>query len=65
VSVGMSLVINIGFSILNESSVFMRVPEGAKSIESSSKSSSTEGPWRRLWRRPLGSLKQVFPYRGH
>jgi hypothetical protein len=58
VSVGMSLVINIGFD-LNESSVFQRVPEGAKSTESSSKSSSKEGTSRWFSRRPLESLKQV------
>jgi hypothetical protein len=42
VSVGMSLVINTVFD-LNESPVFKQVPGGAKSTESSSKSSSMEG----------------------
>jgi hypothetical protein len=42
VSIGMSLVINIGLD-LNESPVFTRVPERAKSTKSTSKSSSTEG----------------------
>jgi hypothetical protein len=41
VSVGMFLVINIGFD-LNESPVFKRVSEGAKSTASSCKNSSTE-----------------------
>jgi len=38
----MPLVINIGFRF-ERTPVFKRVPEGAKSIETSSKSSSTEG----------------------
>jgi hypothetical protein len=46
-SVGMSLVFNT-VSDLNESPVFKRVPGGAKSTESSSKSSSMEGRTGRL-----------------
>jgi hypothetical protein len=60
VSVGMPLVINIGFRFERISSV-MRVAEGAKSTESSSTSSSKEGASRGFRVEPLGLGKQGFP----
>jgi hypothetical protein len=64
VSVRMPLVTTSVFD-LNESPVFKRVPEGAKSTESSSKSSSTERASRWFSGRPLGPVEQVFPYSCH